>query len=593
MITEEKYLCMGCMSRLDEDGKCRCGYDENEPTDSACLPVRTVVGGKYLVGKMTKMNGEGITYVGFDIENEEKVFVEEFMPQNMSKRSELSGEVVPLSGYEAQYKCFMTDFYDLFDALHNFRHSEYIIPVTDVFYDKNTVYAVHKYVQTISYGDYLTHNGGEFTWSQVKKLFMPLFTTLTYLHSNGFVHRGLSPETIRVNSKGQLLLSGFGTASLYTKGSAIVPELSEGYSAPEQYSSSSWQGEWTDVYSVAAVLYKSLTGTLPVSAAERKDNDSLCSPEELESNVPSNVSDAIMNAMQLSVEYRTQSVDDLTAELLESTKSNTMLYDPQKNGEIFGEDTVKKAETSSEKQAKRRSESPKSTGGHKIPWGIIVFIIAMAILIGIVAFVLRYSKEFFGFGSSQSGQSSASESSYSSEESSSNDENGYEVVVPNFVGRYREKVENNDSYRQFSLVFEEENNSSYPEGMIFEQSVKDKTPVTEGTEIVLKVSIGPEKVPMPPCVGLTLEEAITLLEMQGIVYQAVPNFSTEYEYNIVYEQSEPEGTEVAAGNTMTKVYIYYGANESAQNSSGDTSGGFVGFVDDDDDDGTIHIGAGG
>ena len=54
---------------------------------------------------------------------------------------ELSGEVVPYAGFEAQYKCLMTDFYDLFDALRNFRHTEYIIPVTDVIYDKNTVYA--------------------------------------------------------------------------------------------------------------------------------------------------------------------------------------------------------------------------------------------------------------------------------------------------------------------------------------------------------------------------------------------------------------------------------------------------------------------
>lgn len=587
MITEERYLCMGCMSRLDENGKCRCGYDENAPTDSACLPVRTVVGNRYLVGRMISMNGEGITYICFDTENEERAFIEEYMPQNMAKRNELTGEVVPLSGYEAQYKCLMTDFYDLFDALRNFRHTDYIIPVTDVIYDKNTAYAVHKYVKTISYGDYLTHNGGEFTWPQVKKLFMPLFTTLTYLHSNGFVHRGLSPESIRVNAKGQLMLSGFGTASLYTKGSAIEPELSEGYSAPEQYSSSSWQGEWTDVYSIAAVLYKSLTGTLPVSAAERKENDTLCPPEELERNVPSNVSDAIMNAMQLSVEYRTQSIDDFTAELLESSKSNTMMYDPQKVGDTFGEDIFKKAEPAHERTVKKHRENEAPASGRKIPWGLIGFIVVMVILLGVLAFVFRYSKEFLGFGNGKN-SSSASESGSVGEVS--NGDGSYDVVVPNFIGRYREKVENNETYRQFKLVFEEENNSSYPEGMIFEQSIKDKTPVDEGTEIVLKVSTGPEKVPMPQCVGHTLEEARAKLDELGIVYQEVPNFSTEYEYNVVYEQSAAEGEEVAAGNTMTKVYIYYGANQNAQSSAYDdpfnSSGGYY----DDDNDGVIHIG---
>ena len=589
MITEERYLCMGCMSRLDENGKCRCGYDENAPTDSACLPVRTVVGSRYLVGRMISMNGEGITYICFDTENEERAFIEEYMPQNMAKRNELTGEVTPLSGYEAQYKCLMTDFYDLFDALRNFHHNDYIIPVTDVIYDKNTAYAVHKYVKTISYGDYLTHNGGEFTWPQVKKLFMPLFTTLTYLHSNGFVHRGLSPESIRVNAKGQLMLSGFGTASLYTKGSAIEPELSEGYSAPEQYSSSSWQGEWTDVYSIAAVLYKSLTGTLPVSAAERRENDTLCPPEELEQNVPSNVSDAIMNAMQLSVEYRTQSIDDFTAELLESSKSNTMMYDPQKAGETSGEDIFKKTEPIREKPIRKRYEDEEPKRGRKIPWGLIMFIIAMVVLLGVLAFLFRYSKELLGFGNSNKSSSSVSDSEI---DEISDGNGGYDVVVPNFVGRYREKVEGNETYHQFKLVFEEENNSSYPEGMIFDQSIKDKSQVDEGTEIVLKVSVGPEKVPMPQCVGMTIEKARAALDALGIVYQEVPNFSTQYEYNIVYEQSAAEGEEVATGNTLTKVYIYYGANQNAPTTSDSDNPFHVSgnTYTDDDDDGVIKIG---
>ena len=589
MITEERYLCMGCMSRLDENGKCRCGYDENAPTDSACLPVRTVVGNRYLVGRMISMNGEGITYICFDTENEERAFIEEYMPQNMAKRNELTGEVTPLSGYEAQYKCLMTDFYDLFDALRNFRHNDYIIPVTDVIYDKNTAYAVHKYVKTISYGDYLTHNGGEFTWPQVKKLFMPLFTTLTYLHSNGFVHRGLSPESIRVNAKGQLMLSGFGTASLYTKGSAIEPELSEGYSALEQYSSSSWQGEWTDVYSIAAVLYKSLTGTLPVSAAERRENDTLCPPEELEQNVPSNVSDAIMNAMQLSVEYRTQSIDDFTAELLESSKSNTMMYDPQKAGDTIGEDIFKKAEPVREKTVRKRYEEDDAPKGRKIPWGMIIFVIALVVLLGVLAFVFRFSKELLGFGNSNKSSSSVSDSEI---DEISDGNGGYDVVVPNFVGRYREKVEGNETYHQFKLVFEEENNSSYPEGMIFDQSIKDKSQVDEGTEIVLKVSVGPEKVPMPQCVGMTIEKARAALDALGIVYQEVPNFSTQYEYNIVYEQSAAEGEEVATGNTMTKVFIYYGANQNAPTTSDSDNPFHVSgnTYTDDDDDGVIKIG---
>lgn len=563
MITEERYLCMGCMSVLDENGKCRCGFDEDAPTEENCIPVRTVIGGKYLIGKVIKINGEAITYIGFDKENEEKVFVQEYLPGKIAKRSDLTGEVVPFPGYEAQYKTLMADYYDLFDSLRNFRHTEYVMPIINVFCENNTVYAVYKYIKTISYGDYLSHNGGEFTWPQVKKLFMPLFTALTYLHSNGFVHRGISPESIRVNAKGQLLLSGFGTAALFSKDSIIEPNLSAGYSAPEQYSAGSWQGEWTDVYSVAAVLYKSLTGTMPADAESRKEIDHLCSPEKLNFNISSEVSDAIMNAMTLNSEYRTRSIDDFTAELLESSSSNTKLFGAAE------EEIIKEAEDyypeEKEENVKRKI---------RLPWGVIATIIAMAILLGLVAFLFRFT-EILGFGNRKDPEESSS--SVSEEQEPSTQE--YLISMPNFVGRMKNDVENNSQYASFNLVFEEENNNEYVEGMIFEQSVKYRTEVEEGTTVVLKVSKGPEKVPMPDCFGMTVEEVTGKLTELGITFQLVPNYSAEYDYNVVYNQSVEAETDVNVGDRMNKVLIYYGALESGGSS----------WKDDDDESSGIII----
>lgn len=563
MITEERYLCMGCMSVLDENGKCRCGFDEDAPTEENCIPVRTVIGGKYLIGKVIKINGEAITYIGFDKENEEKVFVQEYLPGKIAKRSDLTGEVVPFPGYEAQYKTLMADYYDLFDSLRNFRHTEYVMPVINIFCENNTVYAVYKYIKTISYGDYLSHNGGEFTWPQVKKLFMPLFTALTYLHSNGFVHRGISPESIRVNAKGQLLLSGFGTAALFSKDSIIEPNLSAGYSAPEQYSAGSWQGEWTDVYSVAAVLYKSLTGTMPADAESRKEIDHLCSPEKLNFNISSEVSDAIMNAMTLNSEYRTRSIDDFTAELLESSSSNTKLFGAAE------EEIIKEAEDyypeEKEENVKRKI---------RLPWGVIATIIAMAILLGLVAFLFRFT-EILGFGNRRDPEESSS--SVSEEQEPSPQE--YLISMPNFVGRMKNDVENNSQYASFNLVFEEENNNEYVEGMIFEQSVKYRTEVEEGTTVVLKVSKGPEKVPMPDCFGMTVEEVTGKLTELGITFQLVPNYSAEYDYNVVYNQSVEAETDVNVGDRMNKVLIYYGALESGGSS----------WKDDDDESSGIII----
>ncbi len=557
MITEEHSLCMGCMSILDENGKCRCGYDEDALTDSACIQVRTVVGERYIVGRMIKMDGEGITYIGFDKENEERVYIREYMPQKIAKRNDLTCEVSPYPGCEAQYKTLMADFYDLFDSLRNFRHSEYLMPVINVIHDNNTVYAIYKFIKTISYGDYLTHHGGEFSWTQVKKLFMPLFTAITYLHSNGFVHRGISPESIRVNAKGQLMLWGFGTDSLYSKDTIIEPSLSA-YSAPEQYNCGSWQGAWTDVYSIAAVLYKSLTGTLPSDAESRKEIDHLCPPEELNINIPSEVSDAIMNAMTLNREYRTPSIDDFTAELLESAKSNTKLFGASV------EAAIKKAdeEYSLPEEKEEYHKEPNHKKKVRLPWGLVATIIAMAVLLGVVAFLFRYT-EILGLGNRKD-----PDEDLSSEISQSEDvDNEYLISMPNFIGRMKVDVEGNEQYASFDIIFEEENNNEYVEGMIFDQSVKYRTEVSEGSSVILKVSKGPEKVPMPYCVGMTLEDATRLLTELQISFQPVPNFSSEYEYNVVYEQSLDAETEVVMNDRITKVYIYYGALESNHSTS--------------------------
>ena len=556
LLAEERNLCMGCMSVLDENGKCRCGYNEDAPTDEACIPVRTVIGEKYIVGKMIKINGEAITYIGFDKENEEKVFIQEYMPGKIAKRSDLTGEVVPFAGFEAQYKTLMADYYDLFDSLRNFRHTEYLMPVINVFCENNTVYAIYKYIKTISYGDYLSHNGGEFTWHQVKKLFMPLFTTLTYLHSNGFVHRGISPESIRVNAKGQLMLNGFGTAALYSKNSVIEPSLASGYSAPEQYSEGLWQGEWTDVYSIAAVLYKSLTGTLPADAESRKEVDHLCPPEELNFNISSEVSDAILNAMTVNGEYRTRSIDDFTAELLESASSNTKLFGAAE------EAVIKKAD---EEYFEREETEEKEKRKIHIPWGVAATGIAMLVLLALVSFVFRFT-EILGFGNKERPENSSSEISQS--EISVPD--GYLIAMPNFIGRMRNDVEGNSQYADFTIVFEEENNNEYVEGMIFDQSVKYKTEVEKNSTVVLKVSKGYEKIEMPSFIGSTIEETTLKLSELKINYQLIPNYSAEHEYNIVYDQSVEAGTEVAVGDRMNKVFIYYGALEGGGSSwSGD------------------------
>ena len=57
-------LCMGCMKEREGQTICpHCGYNDSQPQPVICLPRRTVLQDRYVVGKRLDSNGEGIGYL--------------------------------------------------------------------------------------------------------------------------------------------------------------------------------------------------------------------------------------------------------------------------------------------------------------------------------------------------------------------------------------------------------------------------------------------------------------------------------------------------------------------------------------------------
>ena len=82
--------CISCMEEY-EDGiaACpHCGFREGEyEEDQYHLPLRTVLKGRYIIGKPLGHGGFGVTYVAWDSLLEKKVAIKEYLPSDFATRA--------------------------------------------------------------------------------------------------------------------------------------------------------------------------------------------------------------------------------------------------------------------------------------------------------------------------------------------------------------------------------------------------------------------------------------------------------------------------------------------------------------------------
>jgi hypothetical protein len=87
--------------------------------------------------------------------------------------------------------------------------------------------------------------------------------------------------------------------------------LKPGFAPPEQYERVNVQGPWTDIYALGATFYYMVTGLKPEESTNRRVNDTLLPPHEVDSEVPEYLSTIIMQAMALDRHMRFASIAEL------------------------------------------------------------------------------------------------------------------------------------------------------------------------------------------------------------------------------------------------------------------------------------------
>ena len=292
-----------------------------------CLRKGTRLIGRYTIEGVLGQGGFGITYLGIDELHEKKVAIKEFFPQGIVTRNIEYQDTVTVTYVEekADYEKGKERFLKEARTMAKFSKDEGIVKALDFFEINNTAYIVMEYLEGITLKQYLRENQ-RIAPEDLIELLVPLIESLDEIHSQGMIHRDISPDNIMVLPDGRIKLMDFGAARDYTefgeKSLSIV--LKPGYAPPEQYQTHGIQGPWTDIYALCATMYKCITGENPPDAIERVMDDHLKKISAFGISVLPQIEEAIIKGMSVAANDRYQNVGDFCEDLYGGYEENSV-----------------------------------------------------------------------------------------------------------------------------------------------------------------------------------------------------------------------------------------------------------------------------
>lgn len=313
-MIETGNLCVGCFGKLGTGMECSsCMYDERAERSPLFLPHRTLLRGRYLIGRsLGNPGGFGITYVAWDMATETKVAIKEYLPREIAGRSHNGTTVQPHTESDSDdFRYGLEQFLAEAKALSLFDHPN-IVRIRDFFEENLTAYLVMEYVEGISLWEFLKQSQGKIPEKRALELMMPILDGLRAIHAKGFLHRDLKPQNIYVCADGRTILLDFGAARFAAgeRSRSLSVVLTPGFAPFEQHRRRGYQGPWTDIYGVAATLYHSTTGVVPPDATAREEYDELRPLRFHTSDISYAFSSAVLMALSRNPEERPQTVQE-------------------------------------------------------------------------------------------------------------------------------------------------------------------------------------------------------------------------------------------------------------------------------------------
>ncbi len=262
------------------------------------LEIGTVLRHRYRIDEVLGQGGMGAVYRAFDINLGVPVAVKE----NLFTTEE----------YARQFRREAT-------ILASLRHPN-LPRVTDHFViEGEGQYLVMDYIEGEDLRERLERDG-PVPESEALPWFLEICDALAYLHSRvpPILHRDIKPGNIKITTDGRAMLVDFGLAKVVDETGTTTTgakAMTPGFSPPEQYGAGRTDPR-TDVYSLGATMYATLTAAIPEDSLERAMGRATLTPvRKRNPKVSPAVARAIERALAVRPEDRFQSVADFAAAL--------------------------------------------------------------------------------------------------------------------------------------------------------------------------------------------------------------------------------------------------------------------------------------
>ncbi len=283
----------------------------------------------------------GMTYLAVDTHLENRVVIKEYLPNDLAVRKE-SSTVVPKTHSDAEnFQWGLDRFLQEAKVLAKFNHPN-IVKISRFFHTNDTAYFIMNYEEGQDLDEYLKQCSYNLSEEEIYNIIMPILDGLREVHSTEFLHRDIKPGNIFIRKSGSPMLIDFGASrfAMGAKSKSLSVVLTEGYAPKEQYSSTSKQGAYTDIYAIGAVMYKMATGKVPPESSARADAITDDEPDPYQriqdmENISygDNFKKAVDWALEFRGKDRPQSVRELqdvlieTLELVDSVQKQTIQPD--------------------------------------------------------------------------------------------------------------------------------------------------------------------------------------------------------------------------------------------------------------------------